>query len=293
MDLKEKKIIVSNIYIISKNDIIEDFKKLKDIDLKNIKLNSNIGNKIVNYYTAGERLNTIGLKGINFFDVYKNRNELIKKPYIKKIIKYATDSGSNTYTAWFKMFNLYYSSISVFKPIIAKYIYNKFKPTSILDFTMGWGGRMVGACSLDIQNYIGIDLNKKLKKPLTDMSHFLNTYSKTNIKLIFKDALLVDYSKLSYDFVLTSPPYYNIELYTGTKKKTIEEWNKNFYEPLFLKTFNGLKKNGVYCLNIPDEVYITVCFKLLGKYNKRIEMYKTPRGYSDKQKKEWIYIWFK
>ena len=26
---------------------------------------------------------------------------------------------------------------------------------------MGWGGRLVGACALGIQNYIGIDNNKK------------------------------------------------------------------------------------------------------------------------------------
>jgi hypothetical protein len=31
-------------------------------------------------------------------------------------------------------------------------IYEIFKPTSILDFTMGWGGRMVGAMALNVKN---------------------------------------------------------------------------------------------------------------------------------------------
>jgi hypothetical protein len=43
----------------------------------------------------------------------------------------------------------------------------------------------------------------KLLKPHTD----------TRVKLMFKSALDVDYSKLEYDMVLTSPPYYDIEVY--------------------------------------------------------------------------------
>jgi 16S rRNA G966 N2-methylase RsmD len=296
MNTKEKLLISKHIYNININDIIDDFEKLRNTDCKLLNLGSHIGDKIVNYFTAHERLNTLGRKGISFFDIYNNRKELIKKAYIKKLLDYHLENNQSIYRAWHRVSNLYFSSISIFKPIIAKSIYCKFNPTSILDFTMGWGGRMVGACSLDIQNYIGIDLNKKLKKPLTNMSKFLNDYSKTNIKLIFKDALLVDYKKLYYDFVLTSPPYYNIELYSGTKKRTIEEWNKNFYEPLFYKTFDGLQKDGIYCLNIPDDVYKNVCLKLFGKYNKRIEMYKTKRNdpnQNNEIKKEYIYIWYK
>ena len=45
----------------------------------------------------------------------------------------------------------------------------------------------------------------------------------TKIKLMFKDALKVDYSKLDYDCVLTSPPYYNVEVYEGMKAKEDEE----------------------------------------------------------------------
>ena len=71
----------------------------------------------------------------------------------------------------------------------------------------------------------------KTLKPLTE----------TKIELIFKDALKVDYSKIDYDLVLTSPPYYNTEIYKGTKKMDKENWNNNFYKPLFTKTFANLK----------------------------------------------------
>jgi 16S rRNA G966 N2-methylase RsmD len=113
-------------------------------------------------------------------------------------------------------------------------IYNRFKPTSILDFTMGWGGRLVGACAMDIPSYIGIDLNKNLIKPYEEMVKTLKELgTKTEIKLIFKDALKVDYSKLNYDCVFTSPPYYNIELYTGTKASHLflPAFSYNFHVP--------------------------------------------------------------
>ena len=170
-------------------------------------------------------------------------------------------------------------------------IYIRFRPKSILDFTMGWGGRLLGACALDIPYYIGIDINKNLKQPYNDMIKLLKNYSKTNIKIIFNDALKVDYSKLNYDLVLTSPPYYNIELYTGTKKQSIEEWNNNFYIPLFTNTYKYLQTNGYYCLNIPNNIYNNICIKLFGKSKYKIPLIKKSRNINNYE--EYIYIWQK
>jgi hypothetical protein len=85
-------------------------------------------------------------------------------------------------------------------------------------------------------------MNHKLKPLYEKMKKTLNQISTTKITLMFKDALLVDYSKLDYDFVLTSPPYYNIEIYRNNKVLTEKEWNETFYEPIFSVTFKHLKK---------------------------------------------------
>ena len=66
---------------------------------------------------------------------------------------------------------------------------------------------------------------------------------------MFKDALTVDYSKMDYDCVLTSPPYYNTEVYRGTnqaKYKTKGDWNKKFYRQLFSKTHKHLKNQNIF-----------------------------------------------
>ena len=160
---------------------------------------------------------------------------------------------------------------------------------------MGWGGRLVGACALDIPNYIGIDSNSNLREPYNKMTEFLKKNSKTNVKLYFQDALTVDYSKLNYDLVLTSPPYYNIEKY-GThgndKNKTKEQWEKEFYIPIFERTFKYLKKGGYYCLNIPKEVYEKVARKTLGKPCIKMLLPKVKR-FTDEKYEEFIYIWKK
>jgi site-specific DNA-adenine methylase len=233
----------------------------------------------------------VGKKGISFFDFYENKSSYAKKQYIKNLLNYMGDK--NEYEKWYRVFNLYMSSISIFKPVIAMEIYNKFKPKCVLDMTMGWGGRLVGACALNIPEYIGIDLNKQLIKPYEEMKDkLIELGTKTKIRLIFKNALSIDYSKFNYDMVFTSPPYYNIEIYKGTKKQSKEEWNNNFYIPLFTNTYKHLQKGGNYILNVPIEVYEEVCIPLLGKADMLIELKKQERGNSINYK-EYIYCWKK
>ena len=290
---KQKERITDKIYNISDKDVLEDFLKLKEIGCNYHKELSLIGNKVVNKYTLIERLNTTSKKGINFYDIWKNKNTLKNVPSTKKILEYYHNKNYPEIKAWFRISNLYYSSISIFKPLIAMDIYCKYNPTSILDFTMGWGGRLVGACALDITKYIGIDSNTNLKLPYQHLSKFLSKHSKTDIQLYFQDALTIDYSKLNYDMVFTSPPYYDIELYgNNTQVKSKEKWNTDFYIPIFEITFKYLKKNGNYCLNIPEEIYKNVAKKVLGKYTTKIILPKAKRTAEEKYH-EYIYVWKK
>lgn len=291
--IKEKKEIVTHIKKIKESEIINDYDKLKNIECNKINLNSNIGNKVVDYFTFYERLNTIGSSGLSFYDFLINYRSYKNKKYVIKYFKYLEENVNNKDKIYqiYKLYNLYFGTIHIFKPIVAKNIYCKYKPTSILDFTMGWGGRLISACSLNIPKYIGIDINKNLKTPYKNMVKFLNKYSTTDIKLYFEDAVTFNYSKLNYDFVLTSPPYYNIELYKGTNKKSIEEWNNNFYIPLFRETYKYMK-SGHYCLNIPIYIYEEIAVKILGNCDEKINMTKSKRSKEDKYK-EFIYIWKK
>jgi hypothetical protein len=292
--LAEKRTIAKKLKNISEEEAIKDFEHLKQIDLKKVSNETRIGNKFVDYFTFPERLETVSKKGMNYFDFLQD-TEYHKKEYIKKLLDY--QKGDDKQVALYRVFKLHCGSIGLFKPLNAMEVYKRFKPRSVLDFCVGWGSELVGAAALDVPNFIGIDLNQNLKEPLKRMASLLKQVNtQTKIKLMFKDALKVDYSKLDYDMVLTSPPYYNVELYNGTKQRTPEEWEEEFYIPLFTKTYKHLKKGGHYALNVPKDIYESVCIPLFGPAKIKMPLKKKARPKNKLTKKgydEYIYVWVK
>ena len=277
----------------------DEFLKLRGImtcaKAKKTSVRTTLGNNVVDAFTLRERLHTKGHQGISFYEFWNRRKEYMRKPYIQKMLDFYKSRNIEEVRKYKYIYNLYFSSISIFRPIVAIDLYCKVKAKRVLDFTMGWGGRLVGACALSLDAYYGVDSNKHLETPYSEMVNMLKTAPghKTEIHLEFKDALLVDYSKMDYDTVLTSPPYYDLETYRGMPEyQTKEEWNETFYKPLILKTYEHLKKGGSYCLNVPETIYEDCCISVLGKCTKKIPLKKGERNIGAKYK-EYIYIWEK
>ena len=112
-------------------------------------------------------------------DFLVNIEEFKKKKFIANMLKYYEDvknknKTKNNYIVLKEVYNICISAINIFRPLVAIEIYTKYKPTSVLDFTCGWGGRLVGACALNIPNYIGIDINTNLINPYLEMKSFQN-----------------------------------------------------------------------------------------------------------------------
>ena len=104
--------------------------------------------------------------------------------------------------------------------------------------------------------------------------------------------VLEDFSKLKYDMVFTSPPYYNTEIYENMPKyKSLEDFYNNFLFKVIFKTYKYLKSGGYFILNIPDDIYydlVTVFRKFDKKYKYLIrKRNKDFRGYEN------IYVWKK
>lgn len=293
--VKQKEKIINELNPVSEEQAEEDFEKLKKIGCKAKDAGlSQVGNKVVNRFTQLERFNTKSKRGLSFFDILNNKTRL-SAPSIDKLLKYHGYTRVDApLREWKRIFEVYYGSINIFRPLIAMDIYCRYKPNTVLDFTMGWGGRMVGACALNIPKYIGIDYNSELKKPYEKLQDLMDELSETETELYFQDAVKFDYSKITYDMVLTSPPYYNIEIYRGVPVKSKDDWDRDFYIPLFEKTWKGLKKGGHYCLNIPLELYERVASKILGSPTEQIQLKKAQRRQTGKALYgEYIYVWRK
>lgn len=323
-DEEEKREICKQLKNYSLEECLKDLTKLKtgvSEDIAKIKPLSLVGNKFVEHFTLCELLNTRCKQGISFYDFWCHREFYLNRDKSTlKLIEYIQREKPllDEITRAKKVFNIYYGSVNVFRPANACRLYARYSPRCVLDFTMGWGGRMVGAFCSNVPRYIGVDNNVRLRGALTSMletlqqqqqQHFNNG---SNYTLLFQDCLDVDYSKIEYDMVFTSPPYYNKEIYgemgvTRSILKTEEEWDTTFYIPIIKKTWEHLtpRNNGgcaVYCLNIPQPLYEKVCVPILGEAQERIELNKfsrtAPNRETDRKNlgqkyKEYIYVWIK
>lgn len=298
---KEKQAIVQRLNPVSFEKATTEYQKLQSMGCTKVrKLSSRttLGNNIVDAFTLIERLHTKGHQGISFYEFWKNRKMYSQKNYVKNMLTFYKSRNIDEIRKYKYIYNLYFSSIAIFRPLMAMEIYCRVKAKRVLDFTMGWGGRLVGACALGLDAYYGIDINTHLKKPYQDMVSMLKSTPghKTAIELFFKDALTIDYSTMDYDTVLTSPPYYNLEKYRKNRNdknyETQNEWNEKFYKPIFQKTYDGLQKNGHYCLNVPENIYQEACLPILGKYTSKVALKKGERNLNGNYK-EYIYIWRK
>ena len=320
--VEKKKIIMQEIKNISYETIQNELQQLVNIGTTNIEKVSSrcrLGNNIVDYFTFYERLHTKGKYGIHFFQFVENIEEFKKKKFIANLFQYLQTNvkkpRKHFYAICKYIYNLSINCIFIIRPLVYMEIYTKYRPRRILDFCAGWGGAALAAAILindtssELISYTGIDMNTNLQIPYEKMLAFLKEelfYNKNtkdnnnknkiimgeeNIKMIFADALTVDYSAMEYDFVFTSPPYYFIQKYENNKEyKNKKEMNEHFYRPLFTRTFAGLQPNGIYAINVCKEVFTSVLVELLGPPN---EIFSYKKSHRQKKHEEMIYLWRK
>ena len=88
--------------------------------------------------------------------------------------------------------------------------------------------------------------------------------------------------------VLTSPPYYNIELYPEMVAKSDIEWG-HWYAQIFSKTFGALQKGGHFCINVSKPIYEKELVPMLGPAMDSQPM----KGYLNAKYREYVYVWKK
>lgn len=298
----DKREISNQIKQITKDSVDIEWFKLKNINLEELSaLNgrSRLGCDFIDYYFFEMRLDTIGNKGITFFDFLENIEEYKSKKYIQTLLNFCQKNNrykNNLIQKYYYCYGLCFGRINAFKITNALTLYHKYRPTTIMDPFCGFGGRCVAALLLNI-NYYGVDLNTDLKpaydKLLADFAN-LDTTTSATIDIKFQDALSVDYISKTYDMVFTSPPYENIEVYKHGEKKSIDEWTL-FYNTIFRKLWDNLSlspttNRGIFAININDKIYNKILVPLFGQCGEIIPLKKSSKN---KSYSENIYVWIK
>jgi hypothetical protein len=171
-------------------------------------------------------------------------------------------------------------------PAIISYFIKLFNAKRILDPAGGWGDRLLGALSCDIDLYLNVDPNPCLHPFYREMINVLLPYSPNpkmdviTMKGAFEKVQLGRKIKeSSIDLVYTSPPYFDYEVYTGEKGQSIidntteDKWISNFLIPFLKKCLKFLKKEGHMVLYFSQEkgsTYIEKMFQYILE-NKKFE----------------------
>jgi len=230
-------------YRLTDQQIAREWAKVMEYNCNENK-NSFVGNKLLYHYQF-ENLAKTTRKTKRSFDKRLEDEEEYKKLWEQT--KHRSRAGS-VQKRLFQCHQINTGSIVFFKTPNAMYLYKKYGATKVLDPCAGWGGRGIAAVALGIQ-YTGIDTNTSLKPAYDKMFK-----GKDNINMIWKNCLDVDMSELDFDFVMTSPPYIDIEVYEhmplfGSK----DNYYNNFLIPLINKCRNHCK--GAIAINISPVMY--------------------------------------
>lgn len=243
---------------ISLEDAKKGYEELQEQPCKQPGLNR-IGIKTLDYFFLGHRLKARTKNHISFAEAMKDPSivrhlsELVER-YKKKSVSSFSDSDE-LLKQQYSVFQLYYGTINQFRPTVARWVYCTLKPVrGILDFSAGWGGRCLAAMSMGIP-YVGIDANVKLESAYKQMVRTLDPDAK--VRLIFQPSETVDFSKFTYDLVMTSPPYFMIEEYEKMPAyKSKEGFIETFFLPVIEKAWKHLLPGGHMALNMPHEMYM-------------------------------------
>ena len=140
--------------------------------------------------------------------------------------------------------------------------YEKGENLKILDTSAGFGSRMC-ATLLTGHSYYGIDPNKELVKNLNECYAFLkenNIVTPSQECKIFCQGSETFIKELenSCDLMFTSPPYFNLEVYSTDGCASTENYNnynnwiEKFVKPTIENIYKYMKVGGIVMINIKN-----------------------------------------
>lgn len=154
--------------------------------------------------------------------------------------------------------------VNEFPPHVARDIAYKCginSSSKVLDPCGGWGGRMIGI-SVVANHYITYEPSSKSYLGLCELAEFIKLlkpeFCPQVNQLCFEDT---DLPSNEFDMAITSPPYYDTELYSDestnslNRYKTFDDWVAGFYIPMITKTLSALKPGCTFAIAIGSRKY--------------------------------------
>jgi len=198
---------------------------------------------------------------------YKGLNikQMWDKEHLEKALRVNRKSHSTPYSSEIIRqlgFSSGTSKITIYRPLLTKRIVEALGCKNVLDVCVGWGGRMLGSACISGVKYTGIEPYSKTYNGLENIKKELQL---DNV-ILYNDVaeIIIPQLKKEYDLALTSPPYYNLELYSTEASQshnygTYADWIEKFLKPVVYGVLDKLVDTGYSCWSVKnfktDKIY--------------------------------------
>lgn len=132
-----------------------------------------------------------------------------------------------------------FNPVTIYSPIMTKSIVKELDCKSVFDPCIGWGGRMIGTtCLGDDYHYTGCEPFTKTFLGLEKMANDLTITNQVKLYHSPVEAILSQLEDQRFDMCLTSPPYYDLEVYSHEETQSVKqyesygEWLDKFIKPI-------------------------------------------------------------
>ena len=194
----------------------------------------------------------------NFFNIKNSKGQTFKDYWVpdklQKVIRWNRSSHSTPYLSEMRRGVIFCNGLTkntMYRPHLAKMINMYYQSINTVDPCCGWGGRLLGTVAAGA-HYTGYEPNTETYEHLLELCNFLNITQQVSLHNIgAEQAILEDHYNLS----ITSPPYYNLEIYSSemtqseNQYNTYEDWKTQWLFPVINKYS---KKSDITCWNVAN-----------------------------------------
>ncbi len=236
--------------------LLEHKDVLENDEILPIDTRSKPGHKILDHYMK-HIWDVKNHKGVSMRSLFTQ--ETLEKALFANLRNHSTPYRSEIR----RMISMYggLGSVTKYKAITTKALVKYFQAKTVLDPCVGWGGRMLGTlAAFPDTTYIGFE-------PDTNTFSALQQILKDDAipeaarkrATVFQEPAEVGLQRIvgPFDMILTSPPYFNLEVYTSGQQsiqayKTWEDWVSKWLKPVILRCLSLLKSGGVSCWSVKN-----------------------------------------
>lgn len=170
------------------------------------------------------------------------------------------ESSKDVYEQREKFYTLTVRECEQFRPSFTAWLYHHLKASKVLDMCAGWGDRLIGALAAEMDTYHAFDPNTRLKPGHDEILKVFPPHALSDFKIHYKpfETSTVELQDDFYDIAFTSPPYFNLEIYSNDASQssatypTLQDWLQNFLFRTVSIAWRKIRTHGYLALHIDN-----------------------------------------